>query len=175
MTLNPREKKMVYGGAVAAALILSYLILVPLLSKKARWENELIPAREKELVEMKLLAREVAQLKKQVRDLPVPPPDFSLFSYLESSAGQAGVKLDSLKPGPNLSEGGMEALTMDVRIREVMLAPLKEFLYALEIGGKHPLLVRKFHAKRSFKDINLLEVSFQVVFYQPTYQPTKGV
>ena len=171
MALNPREKKMVYSGAVAVALILGYLILAPVLYRKARWENEMIPAREKDLVEMKLLAHEVAQLKQQVRDLPAPPADFSLFSYLESVAGQAGIKLDSLKPGPNLSEGGIEALTMDVKIRETMLAPLKEFLYNLEVGGKYPLMVRKFHAKRSFKDINLLEVSFQVIFYQPS----KGV
>lgn len=167
MRLNPRERRFVYGGAVVVVVIIGYLIVAPLVSKKAEWESLKIPAKEKELAEMKELAREVARLRKEIRNLPTPPADFSLFGYLESVAGKAGVKLDSLKPGPNLSEGGgMEAFTMDVKIRQVALAPLKDLLYALEVGGDYPLTIRKFHAKRAFKDPNQLEVSFQVVFYQ---------
>lgn len=160
------------GGALLLLFLLSRGIVFPLLEKKENMERS-IQRHEEVLKEMRGLRKEFEALR--VREAAVRKAldsrdkGFTLFSYLESVAGRAGIKdrIQYMKPSAAMdAEGsGYEESTVEMRIEGVSLEKLTEFLYYLEDGDRL-VRVRRISIREDKRESGELGVLVQVVTYR---------
>jgi type II secretory pathway component PulM len=136
--LPKRQQYMVAAGfaAVVVGLLLQFAVL-PLFDEKKRMEASLA-ASEKTLRVLDSLGREYLTWKQgadAVREIAARrSPDFSLFTYLEGKAGEAGIKdsVTSLTPLKVARTGGLEEQVVEIKLEKLTLHQLVRFLYLVE-------------------------------------------
>ena len=150
-----------------AALLVFLLVVDPAL-KRAGELKRLIPQKERELNQLRLLQKELESLKEARAALlqKVPagekalPPLSRLDGWIERSGLRPSVK--SIKPSPSPQGGGM---VVDVLMEKAELSPLTRFLYEAQSspGG---LRVARINLKPRYTTPKYLDVSLQLIFYQ---------
>jgi general secretion pathway protein M len=138
MKLARREKIFIYS---ASALIFLFLIIelliVPLIDKKAEWKREII-AKERGIEELEEMSRKYQKMDKLSGDitevLSGRKRGFTLFSFLETAAGQAGVKsnIKDMKPSESKGSNDYTEVMVEMKLEAVTLDQLTEYLYLIE-------------------------------------------
>lgn len=168
MRISGREKVFLWGGAAFLAALLVFLLIVDPAVKRTKELKRLIPQKELELKQLRLLHKELESLKetKAVLLQKIPagekalPPLSRLDGWIERSGLRPSVK--SIKPSPSPGGGGM---VVDVLMEKAELPPLTRFLYEAQSspGG---FRVARINLKPRYTTPKYLDVSLQLIFYQ---------
>lgn len=151
-----REKLILLAGVVCVIIILFYSIVSPFFSRLKRLDEKITEKRNELL--------EVIELKSQYGDTSqdtegsVLERDVSLLSVIESITSKLNITVQSFRPQEADSSPGLKELTAEVKISNVTLKELTDFLYFLEKDNRYSIWIKKFHAKVTFKDPNRLDV-----------------
>ena len=136
--LDKRQRYIVAGAAafVIIALILE-LVIFPLLDAQAKTKQTLL-INEKKLDEVIKLDAEFAQQEAKIskikRVMSTRTADFSLFSYLEKKAIQAGVRgnIKYMNSSKGTQSAAFEESLIDMRLDKITIKQLTDFLYFAE-------------------------------------------
>ena len=168
MRISGREKVFLWGGAAFLAALLVFLLVVDPTVKRAEELKRLIPQKEQELKQLRLLYKELQSLKETkaalLQKIPAGeralPPLSRLDGWIERSGLRPSVK--SIKPSP--SPGG-RGMVVDVLLEKAELPPLTRFLYEAQAspGG---FRVARINLKPRYTTPKYLDVSLQLIFYQ---------
>lgn len=168
MRISEREKVFLWGGVAFLAALLVFLLVADPALKRAKELKRLIPQKEQELKQLRLLRKELESLKKAraaiLQKVPAGeralPPLSRLDGWIERSGLRPSVK--SIKPS---SSPGGRGMVIDVVMEKAELPPLTRFLYEAQSspGG---FRVARIHLKPRYTTPRYLDVSLQLIFYQ---------
>jgi len=139
LTITRRERlALLVAGGVIAAFLLVQLIVIPAVEKH-RLMNRQLEAQSRALQEMLGLQAEYLQLKSRTQraqaELSNRRPGFTLFSFLDSLAGQTGLKdrIAYMKPSTNVQEGlPYKISVVETKLQGITMKQLTGFLYRVE-------------------------------------------
>lgn len=160
------------GGGLVLVMLLMQLFILPFMEAK-KTVNQSIRNNEKTLAEMLLLAKDYQILKRQAgkiqQVLARRAPNFSLFSYLEKIAGDAGVKssIKSMNAAKGAISGPYEELPVDIRLEKITLRQLTDFLYLLE-SPQELIRVKRIALAKMPESPEYLSAQIQAVTFQLT-------
>jgi general secretion pathway protein M len=167
--LNRRERILVNSGAVFVALfLLVRLVVVPLSGQQAHLGKRLVEKKEM-LQQMLTVRKEVAALSHRMSDsktgLTGREENFTLFSFLDQLAGEAGVKenITYMKPSTEETGQGERRLSqVELKLEAVSLENLISYMYKIETS-RNMVFVQRVSISRQEKDIGGVDAVMQVV------------
>ena len=162
MKLEPRDKKtLIIGGSVAAVIVLYAFVLSPFLSDLSR-KRDLIPKKERDLVEMKKLRDEYREVQKQLQEAQAAAagrgPLLTEMENITKRANLAG-KIVSLKPQTGTQTEGFKESIVEVKLDNITLYDVVNYVYLLE---KAALRVRKLSFKPRYDNPKILNATLLV-------------
>jgi len=166
--LNKREK---FSVAAAAAAIVIFLVLqflvFPLFEQNARLSRT-ISTRQKELDQIRLLQaqyRKTADKAEQAqRHLKTRKRGFTLFSFLETLAGQTGVKshISYMKPSTTAQKDSPYRLSMvEMKLSGVTMSQLLAYLHGIETS-RDMIAIKRLSISKGEQQADLINTVFQV-------------
>lgn len=162
MKLEARDKKvLIIGGAAALVILLYALVLSPLTSDLAR-KRELIPKKQKDLAEMKVLQSEYAEIQKRLQVAQAEAAKRGpLLTDIESITKRANLssKIVSLKPQVGVETAGFKESIVEVKLDNISLYDIVNYINLLE---KDTLRIRKLQFKPRYDNPKLLNATILV-------------
>jgi len=162
LKLEERDKKVLLFGGIAAVLIILYaLVLSPLLSDLSR-KRELIPKKEKDLVEMKALRAQYLDIQQQLQAAQAAAAKRGpLLTDIENITKQTNLssKIVSLKPQAGVQTEGFKESIVEVKLENIALYDLVNYINQLE---RDTLRIRKLQFKPRFDNPKLLNAMILV-------------
>jgi hypothetical protein len=165
-----QKRSLTVGMIFVVGAVIVQFALFPWLDARQRVKLS-IAANEKILRELKTLGREYSVLKRSsdtVRKvIEQRPPGFALFSYLEKKASETGLKahIKSINPLKPISAGAYEEAPVEVKIENLTIRQLTDFIYSIESPGQMVRIRRLTMGK--MKEIpDYLVADIQVSAYQ---------
>ena len=138
MKFAKREKIFIYAAAaIICAFLVIELLVLPVLGKKDRMEKEIV-RKEKAILELAEMSQKFQQMDKLSgsieKALSNRKRGFTLFSFLETTAGQARVKsnITSMKPSESKGLDGYTETMVEVKLESITLEQLTNYLYLIE-------------------------------------------
>lgn len=177
MDISKREKNTLMVGIVFLVIFFGYrLVIAPVFENKQILQRS-ISGKQASLEEMNAQLEQILSINKQsdfqTRALARRPANFSLFSFLDSQALQSGVKenVDYMKPFTRNSENSKyQVATVKVKLKEVYLKELVDFLYRIE-SSNNGVVITSLSLTKAGKLKNKLDA----VLETETLVPGKGV
>jgi type II secretory pathway component PulM len=169
--LQLREKILVIGAAVAVVLALLYtLVIDPMLAASTRLDRQ-IRKGEQDLKALYTYRRDYQQQKQILDSIDAQlrrQKSFALFSRLEEVARNTGTrnKIDSMKPTTSSPSEAFNEESVEVRMEDVTLEELKQYLYQLEQSPQF-VKVKRLYIKPRLNDRQRLSVTFRVSTFTP--------
>ena len=162
MKLEAKDKKtLIIGGSVAAVIVLYAFVLSPFLSDLSR-KRDLIPKKERDLVEMKKLRDEYREVQKQLQAAQAAAagrgPLLTEMENITKRANLAG-KIVSLKPQTGTQTEGFKESIVEVKLDNITLFDIVNYVYLLE---KAALRVRKLSFKPRYDNPKILNATLLV-------------
>ena len=154
------------GGFVLLFLIFQFGIF-PLLDSRDRLTRG-IESREKALVEMRDLQAQYQEMHGKTSSLldqvGSREANFSLFSFLEQMAAQSEVKsnIAYMKPSESADQGMFKEVLVEMKLQEITLKQLVDFLKLVESPEKIVAL-KRVTIQENKKEKGALDVILQVV------------
>ncbi|MBC2713497.1 MAG: type II secretion system protein M [Desulfosarcina sp.] len=166
--LNKREKIGVAAAAVAIVIFLVMQVLVfPLFDKNAQLSRTLA-TRQQELEQIRLLQaeyRKTAQKAEQAqRHLKTRKRGFTLFSFLDTLAGQTGVKshIAYMKPTTTTQKDSPYRLSMvEMKLQEITMSQLLAYLHGIETS-RDMIAIKRLSISKGEQKADLINTVFQV-------------
>jgi general secretion pathway protein M len=166
--LNKREK---IGVAAAAAAIVIFLVLqvlvFPLFEKNARLSRTLA-TRQQELTQIQQLKAEylkTAQKAEQAqRHLKRRKQGFTLFSFLETLAGQTGVKSHIAYMRPTTTsqkEIPYRLSKVEMKLQDITMSQLLAYLHGIETSVDM-IAIKRLSISKGEQKADLINTVFQV-------------
>ncbi len=169
-TLEKREKLIVsIGGLVLLVLLLFHFILSPVLASRKRLQRSIVD-KQIELQKIAGLKKEYEEVASQVGDIAdrieKRPADFTLFSFLEKQATASEVKerVKYMKPSTEEGEGPLLNSVVEMKLEQVTLVQLVEFLKLVE-STDDVVSIGRISIQDSGKEEGLLDVIVQIVTF----------
>jgi len=162
LKLESRDKKTLLIGGVVAAIILLYVFVVsPLTSDLAR-KRELIPKKERDLVEMGVLKDQYLEIQKRLQQAQAAAakrgPLLTEIENLTKRANLSG-KMVSLKPQAGVQTEAFKESTVEIKLDNVTLYDIVNYVYQLEQDG---LRIKKLNFKPRYDNPKLLNSTILV-------------
>ncbi len=162
MKLEERDKKvLIFGGAAAAVILLWALVLSPLSSDLSR-KRDLIPRKEKDLAEMKVMRTQYVEIQQRLQELQaVAAQRGPLLTDMENFTKRANLssKIVSMKPQPGVETAGFKESIVEVKLENITLYDIVNFVYLLE---RNTLRIRKLQFKPRYDNPKLLNATILV-------------
>jgi general secretion pathway protein M len=166
--LNKREK---IGVAAAAAAIVVFLVMqvlvFPLFEKNAQLSRTLA-TRQQEREQIQLLQadyRKTAEKAEQAqRYLKTRKRGFTLFSFLETLAGQTGVKshIAYMRPTTTTQKDSPYRLSMvEMKLQDITMAQLLAYLHGIETS-RDMISIKRLSISKGEQKAVLINTVFQV-------------
>jgi type II secretory pathway component PulM len=169
--LGARQKKTVIAGAAVVALIIfMQFALVPFIDGKKKMKRSLA-LNEATLKEMYRLEAEYSSIRQGESVIQAAlsrrAPDFSLFSFVEKKAAEAGLKgnMRSLQPSRPAPAGRFEEVAAEIRLEKVTLKQVVDFLAAAE-SVEQAVILKRISVSRSPESPEYLSAQIQLVTFQ---------
>jgi general secretion pathway protein M len=138
MNLSKREKYFLSTALCAIAIFcLLQFIVIPFFEKRERLDKG-CRAKEKVFEEISALSAEYQAYKKgslEIRDIiESREKGFTLFSFLEKTAGDTAVKdhIKYMKPSEMQSTGPYKETMVEIKLEGITLKQLVDYLYLIE-------------------------------------------
>jgi general secretion pathway protein M len=166
--LNRREKYVIYAaGCLLALLIIIQLVIAPFFENRKQLQRTL-QSKKVELEEMQRLQAQYQLLKGKLQlseaRYSKREKGFTLFSFLDQLAGQAGIKdrISYMKPSKALQKNSAYILSrVEMKLDDITLQQLTTYLYGVETS-KNMILVKKLSISKKEKKQGLIDVIMQV-------------
>jgi general secretion pathway protein M len=167
-TLNRREKYIIYGaGCLIALLIMIHFVITPFIENKNQMQRNL-QTEKAELEEMRRLQAEYNALKQKLQlsqtSIGKREKGFTLYSFMNQLAGQAGIKdrISYMKPTNTVQKNSNYKLSrVEMKLDGVTLEQLTGYLYGIETS-KNMVIVKKLSISKKEKNDSLVNVILQV-------------
>lgn len=172
INLQKREKIILYaaGGVIAVLLILE-IIIFPIIDRKENLGKQIVE-RTKALEEMQQLKAEYSSLTRNLvsneAQLKNRPSGFTLFSFLDTLAGQSGIKQNIIymKPSTTNVKGSPYTLSIvEMKIDSLTMDQLVTFLHGVETSP-NMVWVKRLSLTKGEKNNELINSILQVETYQ---------
>ncbi len=162
MKLEARDKKTLLIGSVGAAIILLYAFVVsPLTSDLAR-KRELIPKKERDLVEMRVLKGQYLEMQQRLQQAQVIAAKRGpLLTEIENITKRTNLsgKMVSLKPQAGVQTEAFKESIVEIKLDNVTLYDIVNYVYQLEQEG---LRIKKLNFKPRYDNPKLLNSTILV-------------
>jgi general secretion pathway protein M len=166
--LNRREKYIVYGACgLIGLLIIVQFVITPFVENKNQMKRNL-QTKKSELAEMQRLQAEHKTLKTKLQlsqtSIGKREKEFTLYSFLNQLAGQAGIKdrISYMRPTNTVQKNSNYKLSrVEMKLDDVTLEQLTNYLYGIETS-KNMVIVKKLSISKKEKDEGLVNVILQV-------------
>lgn len=162
MKLEPRDKKTLIIGGIAALIIVLYaFVLSPLTSDLAR-KRELIPKKEHDLAEMRVLKEQYREMQQRLQQAQAAAAKRGpLLTEIENLTTRANLKtkLVSLKPQAGVQSETFKESIVEVKLDSITLYDIVNYVYALEKDG---LRIKKLNFKPRYDNPKLLNTTILV-------------
>jgi general secretion pathway protein M len=166
----PRKASLIAGAGGLALALLLFAVILPLRSHTSQLDTRIDQA-GKQLVELSSLTAEYQRVQAQTPKSQgmKRAPGFTLFSFLEDAASKDGIKdrIEFMRPGENLGEGGVREEIVEMRFSAIRLSKLVPFLHRIETGSEM-VSVRRLTIKAQSKDPGLLDVDLTALALKTT-------
>jgi general secretion pathway protein M len=166
--LNKREKISVAAAAAAVIIFVVLQFLIFPLFEKNDQLTRTIATRQTQLEQIRLLQAEYRQTTAKTdqaqRHLKNRRQGFTLFSFLETLAGQTGVKnnIAYMKPTTTTQKESPYRLSMvEMKLQEITMSQLLAYLYGIETS-RDMISIRRFSVSKSEQKSDLINTVFQV-------------
>ncbi len=160
--LESREKKVLLIGGIAAAAILLYIYaLSPLMDDLGR-KRDLIPKREKELAEMREMAKQYREVQQRLKEAQAAASKRGpLLTEIENVTRRANLsgKIVSLKPQTGAQAAGYTESVVEVRLDGITLYDVVNYVFLLE---KETFRIKKLTFKPRYDNPKLLNATILV-------------
>jgi type II secretory pathway component PulM len=162
LKLEARDKKfLIFGGAAAAVILLYAFVLSPLTTDLSR-KRDLIPKKEKDLVEMKALRTEFTEIQKQLQQAQAEAARRGpVLTEIENLTKRANLssKIVSLKPQAGVQTEGFKESIVEIKLDNITLYDIVNYVYMLE---KDTLRIRKLQFKPRYDNPKLINATILV-------------
>lgn len=177
--LGAREKLYILAGAgIAIVILLIQFAILPFWEERERLARA-VEAQEKilkemntQLAEYRLLRRDMDTLQRAVASRP---PNFTLYSFVERKAREAGVRgnVKAINPSRGMSAGTFEETIADVSLERITTRQLVQFLYHAD-SPRDAVRIRKLTVRKSMESPEYLTATVQLATYQAVAGPRPG-
>lgn len=165
--LNRREQVVVYAGsAILLLFILIQFMIVPLFHQRGKLER-MAQRKTADLTEIRQLRQEFDALKgaadRSVRYFSRREKGFTLFSFLDTLAGTAGVKdrISYMKPSSvKLPDSPYKKSQVEMKLDQITMDQLTRFLHGVETS-KNMVVVKRLSVSRKGKTEGTVSVVIQ--------------
>lgn len=150
-----------FGGIAAVAILLYAFVLSPLMSDLSR-KRELIPKKEKDLVEIKVLQSQYIEIQQQLQAAQAAAAKRGpLLTDIENITKRTNLssKIVSLKPQAGVQTEGFKESIVEVKLENITLYDLVNYVYQLETDT---LRIRKLQFKPRYDNPKLLNSTILV-------------
>jgi type II secretory pathway component PulM len=162
LKLEERDKKtLIIGGAAAAVILLYTFVVSPLFSDLSR-KRELVPRKERELVEMKALRQEYLDIQQRLQEAQAAAAKRGpLLTDIESISKRANLsgKIVSLKPQAGVQTESFKESIVEIKLESITLYDIVNYVYQLE---RDTLRIRKLQFKPRYDNPKLLNATILV-------------
>jgi len=174
--LGAREKRYILAGAgIAIAILLVQFAIVPFwedrerVAKAIETQEKILNEMNTQLTEYRLLKRDMDSLQRAVESRP---PNFTLYSFVERKAREAGVRgnIKSINPSRGMSAGSYEETMADVSLEKITTRQLVQFLYLAD-SPRDAVRIRKLTVRKSMESPEYLTATVQLATYQAAAGP----
>ncbi|HAS53585.1 MAG: hypothetical protein A2X56_08720 [Nitrospirae bacterium GWC2_57_13] len=162
MKLEPREKRMLIFGGIAAVVILLYTLVLAPLAGTLSGKRGRIPQMEKDLVRMKAMREQYVEMQQRLREAQAAAEKRGpLLTEIENITKRANLsgKVVSLKPQPGATGEGFKESIVEIRMENLALYDIVNYVHLLE---KSMLRIKKLYFKPRFDNPNLLNSTIVV-------------
>jgi type II secretory pathway component PulM len=162
MNLEPKDKRTLLIGGVAALIIVLYAyVLSPLTGELAR-KRDLLPRKEQDVVEMQGLRDQYKEMQlrlKQAQD--AASKRGPLLTEIENLTKRANLqsKIVSLKPQAGIQAAGVTESIVEIKLDNITLYDVVNYVYLIE---KDTLRIKKLYFKPRFDNPKLLNATILV-------------
>ena len=174
--LGAREKLYILAGAgIGIVILLVQFAILPFWEEKARvakaveTQEKILQEMNGQLAEYRLLRRDMDTLQRAVASRP---PNFTLYSFVERKAKEAGVRgnVKAINPSRGMSAGTFEETMADVSLEKITTRQLVQFLYHAD-SPRDAVRIRKLTVRKSMESPEYLTVTVQLATYQAAAGP----
>jgi type II secretory pathway component PulM len=174
--LGPREKLYILAGAgIAIVVLLVQFAILPFWEDRDRvaraieTQENILKEMNTQLAEYRLLKRDTDSLQRAIESRP---PAFTLYSFVERKAREAGVRgnIKSINPSRGLSAGSYEEAMADVSLDKITTRQLVQFLYLAD-SPRDAVRIRKLTVRKSMESPEYLTATVQLATYQAAAGP----
>lgn len=162
MKLEARDKKTLIIGGITAAIILLYVFVVsPLTSELAR-KRELIPKKERDLAEMRVLKDQYHEMQQRLQQAQAAAAKRGpLLTEIENLTKRANLnsKMVSLKPQAGVQTEAFKESIVEIKLDNITLYDIVNYVYLLEKDG---LRIKKLNFKPRYDNPKLLNSTILV-------------
>lgn len=166
--LNKREKISVAAAAAVIVVFLFLQLLVFPLFDRNEQLTRTISTREQQLEQIQRLQEEYRQTsaksEQAQRRLKTRRRGFTLFSFLETLAGQTGVKshIAYMKPTTTTQKESPYRLSMvEMKLQEITMSQLLAYLHGIETS-RDMIVIKRLSISKSEQKADLINTIFQV-------------
>lgn len=162
MKLESRDKKTLLIGGVAAVVILLYVFVLSPLSADLSRKRDLIPRKEKDLVEIRALREEYLEMQRRLQVAQAAATKRGpLLTEIENLTKRANLtmKIVSLKPQTGVQGDGFTESIVEIKLDNISLYDIVNYVFMLE---KDSLRIKKLSFKPRFDNPKLLNATILV-------------
>ncbi len=166
--LSRREKYIVYGaGCLLGLLIMVQFVITPFFENRSQMQRSL-QTKKAELEEMRRLQAEYKGMQGKLQQSEISlgkrEKGFTLFSFMDQLAGQAGIKdrISYMKPSNTVQKNSNYKISrVEMKLDAITLEQLTTYLYGIETSA-NMVMVKKLSLSKKEKDESHISVVLQV-------------
>jgi len=170
MQLAKREKYLVTLAVIVIVLgAVIQFVVTPFLEKKELYDKN-VATKQNNLQQMVALREEYLLLEQDsdvlTQRLARRPKNFTLFSFLEKAAGDAGVKsnIKSMKPSASVGKGPFKESLVEMKLERVTLGQMVGYLKLIE-SPENLVNIKRISIQSNKKETQFLDVVLQVLTF----------
>jgi general secretion pathway protein M len=170
MQLAKREKYLISLAVIVITLALvTQLVIMPFVDKREQY-NSNVSVKQKNLQEMINLRQEYLVLQQGsdilAQRLAGRSGSFTLFSFLEKAAGDAGVKenIKYMKPSASTGKGPFKESLVEMKLERITLGQMVGYLKLIESPDKL-VSIKRISIQSNKKETQYLDAILQVLTF----------
>ena len=170
MQLAKREKFLISLAVIVIAVVLvAQLAVVPFINGRDRFRSS-VAVKQRDLQEMQALRQEYLTLQREsdvvAKRLADRPKSFTLFSFLEKAAGDAGVKdnIKYMKPSDATVKGSFKESLVEMKLERITLGQMVDYLQLIESPAQL-VSIKRISIQSNKEETQYLDAILQVLTF----------